>query len=287
MYVVATPIGNLSDVSARAEETLAGVDLVLAEDTRVTRTLLAHLGLHPPTRALHEHNEAQAAAGLVEQLMQGESMAIVADAGTPGVSDPGARLVRAALDAGIRVVPIPGPNAAISALSASGFTGPFLFIGFAPDKESARRKALAALRGHATTMIWYEAPHRLAAMIDDLNAVFGPDRRLVIARELTKLFESVHALRLGEAPAWLAADPNRSRGEIVLVVEGARPATDDERAMGEEDRILHPLLEELPLSRAVALAVRMTGTRRNILYERALRWQREHGPAAEKGREES
>ncbi len=285
MYVVATPIGNLSDVSARARETLATVDLVLAEDTRVTRTLLAHLGLRPPMRSLHAHNEADIAGTLVEQLRQGEAMAIVADAGTPGVSDPGARLVRAALDAGLRVVPIPGANAAIAALSASGFTGPFLFAGFAPEKEAARRKALTEWREQPATMVFYEAPHRLAAMIDDLIAVFGPHRRIVIARELTKLFEAIHGMPLGEAPGWLAGDPNRSRGEFVLLVEGAPPDADEQRASDAADRLLVPLLEELPLSRAVALAVRITGTRRNVLYERALAWQREQGPI--KGVEES
>ncbi len=278
LYVVATPIGNLSDVSARARETLATVDLVLAEDTRVTRTLLAHLGIQPPTRSLHDHNEAQVAASLVEQLGRGVSMAVVSDAGTPGVSDPGARLVRAALDAGIRVVPIPGASAAVAALSASGCNGPFLFVGFAPEKETARRKMLTALRGHPNTIVFYEAPHRLAAMIEDMNAVFGPDRRIVIARELTKMFEAIHAMPLGDAPAWIAADPNHARGELVLVVEGARVVTDDERAAEAGDRILTPLLEELPLRQAVGLAARITGTRRNILYERALAWRREHRP---------
>lgn len=275
LYVVATPIGNLSDLSMRARETLAAVDLVLAEDTRVTRTLLAHMGIHPPTRALHDHNEGQIAAGIVEQLGQGQSMAIVADAGTPGVSDPGARLVAMALNAGIRVIPIPGPNAAIAGLSASGFTGPFYFVGFAPEKETARRKALIELKGQACTLIFYEAPHRLAAMIDDMIAVLGGDRRIVIARELTKMFEEIRAMRLAEVPAWLATDPNHSRGEFVLLVEGAAP--DDPRAGNNDDRILLPLLEALPLSQAVALAVRMTGRSRNSLYERALAWRRTAG----------
>lgn len=275
LYVVATPIGNLSDLSMRARETLAAVDLVLAEDTRVTRTLLAHLGIRPPTRALHDHNEGQIAASIVEQLGQGQSMALVADAGTPGVSDPGARLVAMALDAGVRVIPIPGPNAAIAALSASGFTGPFLFAGFAPEKETARCKALTALKGHACTLVFYEAPHRLAAMIQDLITVLGGERRIVIAREITKMFEEIQAMPLADVPAWLATDPNHSRGEFVLLVEGA--AADDQRAGNDDDRILHPLLEALPLSQAVALAVRMTGRTRNSLYERALAWRRATG----------
>ena len=278
LYVVATPIGNLSDVSARAKETLATVDLVLAEDTRVTRTLLSHLGIQPPTRSLHDHNEAQVAASLVDLLGRGDSMAIVSDAGTPGVSDPGARLVRAAIDAGIRVIPIPGASAVVAAISASGFSGSFLFVGFAPEKETARRKMLAELRGHPNTMVFYEAPHRMAAMIEDMNAVFGPDRRIVIARELTKIFEAIHAMPLGDASAWIAADPNHARGELVLVVEGARIVPDDQRAVEADDRILMPLLEALPLSQAVGLASRITGTRRNILYERALAWRREHRP---------
>jgi 16S rRNA (cytidine1402-2'-O)-methyltransferase len=284
LYVVATPIGNLSDLSMRARETLAAVDLVLAEDTRVTRTLLAHWGLHPITRALHDHNEGQIAPAIIEQLGQGESMAIVADAGTPGVSDPGARLVRMALDAGIRVTPIPGPNAAIAALSASGFTGPFWFVGFAPEKETARRKALTALKGQPCTLVFYEAPHRLAAMIADLIAVLGGERRIVIARELTKMFEEIKAMPLAAVPAWLATDPNHARGEFVLLVEGA--TAHEQGAGDEDDRILHPLLETLPLSQAVALAVRMTGRSRNTLYERALAWRRARGKQGNDGTEE-
>jgi 16S rRNA (cytidine1402-2'-O)-methyltransferase len=284
LYVVATPIGNLADLSMRARETLAAVDLVLAEDTRVTRTLLAHLGIRPATRALHDHNEGQIAASIVEQLAQGQSMAIVADAGTPGISDPGARLVAMALEAGVRVVPIPGPNAAIAALSASGFTGPFWFAGFAPERETARRKALTALKGLTATLVFYEAPHRLAAMIDDLITVLGGERRIVLGRELTKMFEEIKAMPLAAVPAWLAADPNHSRGEFVLLVEGAAVA--EQGAGDEDDRILHPLLETLPLSQAVALAVRMTGRSRNSLYERALAWRRDRASADGDGTEE-
>ncbi len=268
LYVVATPIGNLRDLSDRARATLAEVDLVIAEDTRVTGGLLAHCGLRKPMRAMHAHNEARATAESIESLRAGQSIALLTDAGTPAIADPGARLVRAAHEAGVRVVPIPGPSAAIAALSAAGFEGSFLFFGFLPEKSVARRKQLVALADRAETLVIYEAPHRIADTIADMLEVFDADRRVVIARELTKMFESIRAMPLRDAPAWLAADPHHTRGEFVLVVAGA-PAL----AQASEERydaVLRALLSELPLSQAVSLAAKITGARRNVLYERAL-----------------
>jgi 16S rRNA (cytidine1402-2'-O)-methyltransferase len=277
LYVVATPIGNLADLSERARATLGAVDLVLAEDTRVTRRLLAHCGLNVPTRALHEHNEAKQIAALLSQLRDGQNLALVCDAGTPAISDPGARLVRAAHQAQVRVVPIPGPNAAATALSAAGFEGPFLFIGFLPERKTARRKAIEGLRDVAYTMVFYEAPHRVIKAIDDLASLLGGEREVLIARELTKLFESIRRLPLAAAAAWLRADPNNVRGEFVLVVAGASTTARDRSV---DDRVLRALLEELPLSQSVALAARITGERRNELYQRALAIQRDHGDAS-------
>lgn len=266
LYVVATPIGNLGDLSDRARATLAAVDAVIAEDTRVTGGLLTHFGLRKPMRSMHAHNESRMTGETIEALRNGQSIALVTDAGTPAVADPGARLVRAAHEAGIRVVPIPGANAAIAALSAAGFEGPFLFVGFLPEKPAARRKLLAVLAGRTETLVLYEAPHRISESVADLLEALGPDRRIVIARELTKLFESIRAMPLRDAPAWLGADPHHTRGEFALVIEGAPAAVRED----ENDAVLRALLEELPLSQAVSLAAKITGVRRNLLYERAL-----------------
>lgn len=266
LYVVATPIGNLGDLSERARATLASVDVVIAEDTRVTAGLLAHCGLRKSMRSMHAHNESRVTAETIDALRNGQSIALVTDAGTPAIADPGARLVRAAHDAGIRVVPIPGPNAAVAALSAAGFEGSFLFVGFLPEKSSARRKQLATLADRTETLMLYEAPHRIVESVGDLLEVFGAERRIVIARELTKLFESIRSMPLGDAPVWLSADPHHTRGEFVLVIEGARTKVRDD----EHDAMLRALMSELPLSRAVSLAVKITGVGRNLLYARAL-----------------
>ena len=269
LYVVATPIGNLADVTLRALEVLRKADAIAAEDTRVTAKLLDHYGISRKLIALHEHNERRAAPRVIEELARGHSVALVSDAGTPAFSDPGAHLVAAVREAGFRVVPVPGANAAAAALSASGFAGPqFLFHGFLSSKSSERRKTLEALAKLPHTLVFYEAPHRIAETADDLAAVLGPARRVVLARELTKLFEEIHACTLGEAGAWLAANANRTRGEFVLIVEGA-PAEDP--AAGEEaHRVLEILLGELPVRQAAALAARLTGARKNELYALAL-----------------
>ncbi len=270
LYVVATPIGNLADISARALAVLAQADLVAAEDTRTTGHLLAHHGIAAKLVALHEHNEMRRAAELVARIKSGETIALVSDAGTPAISDPGALLVAQAREAGITVYPIPGANAAIAALSASGLAAPhFLFYGFLPAKAAARRGELEALRGLPHPLVFYEAPHRVLECVAELAAILGGEREIVIARELTKLFEAIHRCRLGEAGAWLAADANRQRGEFVLIVSGAR-AEAQEGLPEEAERVLRLLLAELPLKQSAALAAAITGARKNELYARAL-----------------
>lgn len=270
LYVVATPIGNLSDISARAVEILSRVVNIAAEDTRVTKRLLDHYGIRARLMAVHEHNEQRAAGEVLDILATGANVALVSDAGTPGISDPGARLVSAAHAAGYRVCPVPGANAAAAAVSASGFLSPhFLFYGFLPARSSARRAALSALAALPYSLVFYEAPHRVAECVADLTAAMGSARRVLIARELTKLFEESQVCALGDATAWLAANDHRAKGEFVLVVEGA-DATASAPDNAALEKTLAVLLEELPLKQAVALAVRITGGNRNDLYQRAL-----------------
>jgi len=269
LYVVATPIGNLSDITLRALEVLGAADTVAAEDTRNTRHLLQHHGINDARLlALHQHNERGAAEKVIALLQEGKNVALVTDAGTPAVSDPGAVLVEAVRNAGFRVIPIPGASAAVTALSASGLSAPhFLFYGFLPNKSGARRTALQALVEHPYTLVFYEAPHRILECTEDLHAVFGDEREIVFAREITKLFESIHRCKLGDAMAWLNSDPNNQRGEFVLLVSGAiaREGLD-----ADTERTLTLLLEELPLKQAVQLAVKITGGNKNELYQRAL-----------------
>jgi 16S rRNA (cytidine1402-2'-O)-methyltransferase len=268
LYVVATPIGNLADASPRALEALRAADLVACEDTRTSRTLLAHHGIAARTVALHQHNERTASAKLVAALREGKNVALVTDAGTPGISDPGAFLVEAAHREGLKVVPVPGPSAALAALSAAGFAADkFLFAGFLPSARTARRKALEAL-DVPYPVVFYEAPHRVREALEDLAGRFGAEREVVIARELTKKFEEVARLPLGTAAAWLDAQPHREQGEFVLVLAPgaeARPA-----AALEPARVLGMLLEALPASEAARLAARITGAPRNALYKMAL-----------------
>lgn len=268
LYVVATPIGNLGDVSSRALETLRAADVVYAEDTRTTQRLLAHHGIRARLRSLHEHNERDAAAALVAALRDGETVALVSDAGTPAISDPGAHAVAAARAAGYAAVPVPGASALTAALSVAGVAGPFAFVGFLPPKSAARRAALEPWRTFAHALVFYEAPHRVLECVDDLAAVLGVDREVFIARELTKLHEQTHACALGGARAWLEADPNRQRGEFVLVV--SPPAVPVDAPAEHAERVLRALLAELPLSQAVQLAAAITGERRNALYDLAL-----------------
>ncbi|MGQ0731823.1 16S rRNA (cytidine(1402)-2'-O)-methyltransferase [Acidovorax sp.] len=268
LYVVATPIGNLADASPRATETLKSVDRVACEDTRTTRTLLARHGIAARTVALHDHHERRASAALIAALREGQSIARVSDAGTPALSDPGAWLVAEAHRAGIRVSPLPGPSAAAAALSVSGFPAErFLFAGFLPSAAAARRKALEALDLPWPVVI-YEAPHRIAQCLDDLRARFGDSREILVARELTKKFEEVARLPLGEAAAWLAARSERVKGEFVLVLA---PGPAEQRASLDPEKVLALLLESLPPSEAARLAARITGAPKNLLYRKAIK----------------
>jgi 16S rRNA (cytidine1402-2'-O)-methyltransferase len=271
LYVVATPIGNLRDVTLRALDVLRSADVVAAEDTRHTRLLLDHHGIDAKLVAVHEHNERSAARQVVDWLRAGKSVALVTDAGTPGVSDPGAALVREVRAAGLGIVPIPGPSAVVTALSAAGIESTaFAFHGFLPSKREARRQELERCAASETPVVFYEAPHRVQETLADMLDVLGPARRITLARELTKLFETIHECTLGDAAAWMAADANRVRGEFVLIVHGAPPAQDDARAR-EGSRVLGLLMDEMPASGAARLAARITGARRSDLYEEALR----------------
>jgi 16S rRNA (cytidine1402-2'-O)-methyltransferase len=271
LYVVATPIGNLRDLSFRALDILSQADLVAAEDTRVTAVLLAHYGVRAPMLSLNEHNERQRSEAVLSRLAAGERVALVSDAGTPGISDPGALLVRAVRDAGFDVVPIPGPSAVTTALSACGIAlARWMFCGFLPATASARNAALEALAGVPCALVFYEAPHRIRVTLAAMAGRLGGDRELVIARELTKRFETIARMPLVGAADWIAADEDRVRGEFVLIVDAPPPA---QHADDEHDALLSLLLAEVPLARAVRLAVAITGASRNALYARALALQ--------------
>jgi 16S rRNA (cytidine1402-2'-O)-methyltransferase len=269
LYVVATPIGNLRDITLRALDVLAAADVVAAEDTRNTAHLLTQHGIGANRlMAVHQHNERTAAEKIVALLQAGQSVAFVSDAGTPAVSDPGALLVQAVRAAGLRVIPVPGANAAIAALSAAGLAEPhFLFHGFLPNKSAARCTTLESLRDQACTLIFYEAPHRIVECVADLCAVLGGERQIVLAREITKLFETIHSCPLRDAEAWLLSDSNQQRGEFVVLVSGAVPQPG---LPAEARRVLETLLGELPLKQAVQLATQISGAGRNELYQLAL-----------------
>ena len=252
---------------------LAAVDVVAAEDTRNTAHLLTHHGISANRlMAAHQHNERGAAEKIIALLRAGQSVAFVSDAGTPAVSDPGALLVQAVQAAGLRVIPIPGANAAVTALSAAGLAAPhFLFYGFLPNKSAARRSALQTLCGHPYTLVFYEAPHRIVECVADLCATLGADRQIVLAREITKLFETIHTCLLRDAEAWLLADSNRQRGEFVVLVSGASLQTG---LSAETLNTLSLLLEELPLKQAAQLAAKITGNNRSDLYQQALQMKK-------------
>jgi 16S rRNA (cytidine1402-2'-O)-methyltransferase len=277
LYVVATPIGNLADITLRAVHVLGLVDAVACEDTRITGQLLRHLGLDKPLIALHQHNEQAAARGVVERLALGQRVAYASDAGTPAVSDPGALLVAAVVAAGHRVLPIPGASSAVAALSAAGDTlaQGFSFIGFAPAKGAERRAWLQAAAAALPCQVMFEAPHRIEALATSL-AEAAPQRRITLCRELTKQFETIATMAAAELPAWLAADANRARGEFVLVLHALPAAVmaDDHGLPPEAERLLGPLLRELPLKQAVALAAELSGAPRNAIYQRALALRR-------------
>lgn len=270
LYVLATPIGNVCDISIRALHVLALVDAVACEDTRNSATLLTRYGLNKPLIAAHQHNEREVAQKLIARLQAGERIAFISDAGTPGISDPGARMVDAVREAGLRVMPLPGASAAITALSASGLLeDQFYFVGFLPAKARQREQILGGLRTMPATLVFYEAPHRILDCVAALASLFEPTRQIVLARELTKLFEDIHRCPLGEALAWLEAEPNRIKGEFVVLLQGApqQEATADV----EVTRILHILLADLPLKQAAQLAAQITGLKKNDVYQRALK----------------
>jgi 16S rRNA (cytidine1402-2'-O)-methyltransferase len=270
LYIVATPIGNLADMSLRAIHVLSLVDAVACEDTRHSAPLLRHLGLDKPLFAVHEHNEREAAGDVLARLARGERVAYISDAGTPAVSDPGAALVAAAQAGGYRCIPLPGASSALAALSVAGDTvgAGFVFTGFLPTRGAERAQALKALAMRNDTQVLFEAPHRIESLLQGL-AEACPARSVTLCRELTKQFETVLTMSSSELPAWLAADPNRSRGEFVLVVHAVKPVAAEDGA-GVHDATLRTLLAELPLKQAVALAAELTGAARNALYARAL-----------------
>lgn len=281
LYVVPTPLGNLADISHRAEQVLRSVPWIAAEDTRHSAPLLKHLGSHARMLPAHQHNEHAAAAQILQKLEAGEAVALISDAGTPGISDPGANIVAAVQAAGFPVIPLPGPCAATTAMSASGLTDQhFLFYGFLPVKKGQRQEALSALAALPYALIFYEAPHRILETMADMAMVLGEQeglgnctvRTVVIARELTKLFETIHRLPLSEALAWLEADPNRQRGEFVLIVSAAEQVSDS----AEGERVLKILLDEgLPVKQASKLAASITGAAKNALYDYAIALKKE------------
>lgn len=274
LYVVATPIGNLDDISARALRILREVAFIAAEDTRHSQRLLQHFGINTPLQACHEHNEREQGGRFLTRLLAGDDVALISDAGTPLISDPGFHLVRQARAAGVRVVPVPGPSAVIAALSAAGLPSDrFIFEGFLPAKAAGRRARLEALREEPRTLIFYEAPHRLLESLEALRDTLGAERQVVLARELTKTFETLKGLPVGELCEWVRGDANQQRGECVLLVAGWQAPEGDESVSAEALRVLDLLLAELPVKRAAALAAEITGVRKNLLYQVALQRQ--------------
>lgn len=270
LYVVATPIGNLSDISLRALDILAKVDVVAAEHIQNSRHLLAAHSITAKLISLHQHNETAVTDKILTLLDSGKRIALVTDAGTPGISDPGAILVKRVREHGYPVIPVPGANAAVCALSAAGITHPhFLFFGFLPAKTGLRKRELTALKSQHCTLIFYEAPHRILECVTDMIDVFGTQRQLILARELTKLFETIHGGTLGDTLAWLQADVHQQKGEFVLLLSGAE--IPDKSEVSEQARhTLTCLLDELPLKQAVKLAAQITGENKNTLYQWAL-----------------
>lgn len=275
LYVVATPIGNLDDMSARALKVLADVSLIAAEDTRHSVRLLQHFGIDTPLAACHEHNERDEGGRFITRLLAGDDVALVSDAGTPLISDPGYHLVRQARAAGVPVVPVPGACALIAALSAAGLPSDrFIFEGFLPAKTAGRKARLAQVREEPRTLIFYEAPHRILECLEDMEAVFGGDRPALLAREISKTFETLKGLPLAELRAFVQGDSNQQRGECVVLVAGWTAPEGEQAVSVEAQRVLDLLLAELPLKRAAALAAEITGVRKNLLYQLALEKQK-------------
>lgn len=275
LYVVATPIGNLDDMSVRALKVLREVALIAAEDTRHSMRLMQHFGISTPLAACHEHNERDEGSRFITRLLAGDNVALISDAGTPLISDPGYHLVRQARAAGISVVPVPGACALIAALSAAGLPSDrFIFEGFLPAKAVGRRARLELLKEEPRTLIFYEAPHRILECLQDLELVFGGLRPALLARELTKTFETLKGLPLAELREFVEGDSNQQRGECVVLVAGWTAPQDEDVIGSEARRILDLLLEEMPLKRAAALAAEITGVRKNLLYQVALEKQK-------------
>lgn len=276
LYVVATPIGNLGDITLRALEILKSVDAIAAEDTRHSSGLLNHFGISKKLIAVHEHNEQQSAEKLLAQLKNGENIALVTDAGTPGISDPGAIVVKVAREAGVKVVPIPGASAVVAALSSSGIMqNGYYFHGFLPASVAARRKTLETLKSQSVTLVLYEAPHRIVECVEDIAQVLDGERQITFCRELTKTFETIYTCPASRASAWLQADVNQQRGEFVLLIEAA-PVVETQELSEDAQRVLKCLLAELPLKQAVALATEITHLKKNDLYEFALKLKKDN-----------
>ncbi|MBU1281962.1 MAG: 16S rRNA (cytidine(1402)-2'-O)-methyltransferase [Gammaproteobacteria bacterium] len=276
LYVVATPIGNLDDISARALTILRSVALIAAEDTRHSARLMQHFGIGTPLAACHEHNERDQGGRFLARLLAGDDVALISDAGTPLISDPGYHLVRQARAAGVAVVPVPGACALIAALSAAGLPSDrFIFEGFLPAKAAGRRARLEQVKEEPRTLIFYEAPHRILECLQDMQSVFGDERPALLARELTKTFETLKGMPLAELAAWVASDSNQQRGECVVLVAGWQAPEGEEAVSAEAMRVLNLLLAEMPLKRAAALAAEITGVRKNLLYQVALEQQKD------------
>lgn len=268
LYIVATPIGNLQDITQRALETFAQVDLIAAEDTRHSGLLLSHYGIKKPFFALHDHNEQEKAHILVEKLKQGSNIALISDAGTPLISDPGFHLVRQCREAGIRVVPLPGACAAITALCASGIASDrFCFEGFLPAKSKARKDKLENIAEEDRTLIFYESTHRILDTLEDMQAVLGEERYIVLAREMTKTWETITGNTIKNLRKWLLEDPNRTKGEMVLIVEGKPKSDNNDEISPQAVKALELIAEELPLKKAAAIVAELYGYKKNALYQ--------------------
>ena len=268
LYIVATPIGNLQDITQRALDTFAQVDLIAAEDTRHSGLLLSHYGIKKPFFALHDHNEQEKAYILVEKLKQGSHIALISDAGTPLISDPGFHLVRQCREAGIRVVPLPGACAAITALCASGIASDrFCFEGFLPAKSKARKDKLENIAEEDRTLIFYESTHRILDTLEDMQSVLGEERYIVLAREITKTWETITGNTIKNLREWLLEDPNRTKGEMVLIVEGKPKSDNNEEISPQAVKALELITEELPLKKAAAIVAELYGYKKNALYQ--------------------
>ena len=268
LYIVATPIGNLQDITHRALDTFAQVDLIAAEDTRHSGLLLSHYGIKKPFFALHDHNEQEKAHILVEKLKQGSNIALISDAGTPLISDPGFHLVRQCREAGIRVVPLPGACAAITALCASGMASDrFCFEGFLPAKSKARKDKLENIAEEDRTLIFYESTHRILDTLEDMQSVLGEERYIVLAREITKTWETITGNTIKNLREWLLEEPNRTKGEMVLIVEGKPKSDNNDEISPQAVKALELIAEELPLKKAAAIVAELYGYKKNALYQ--------------------